>query len=357
MKDRNEALIKSLRQVAHRWLDKKDCLRQEAIAMAAQEFCLSPASFEWALEWIFSLWTETRIREIVENNPFKQSKYAAQVLAGNTPAMLAQGFLQGAILNIPQCIKIPKAQSRFARLLHRSFEESAAYLSALWEVDTWQNRLPQFYTKLSQADVVFAYGRDETMATLKSHLSAHAIYRAHGQVESAAIIFKEAADRQALERLAYDMLSYDQRGCLSPRLTFIERGGVLSPEDCATIFAEEILPPVAAQFPRGGLFPGEAERILHQGIVCGFRGSLYRGKDWTVSYAEHAPWPEETLPRFMLFKPFVARKGIITELTPFKERLICLGLAGREETLSWLAESLKVPVCQLGKMQKQVLVW
>jgi hypothetical protein len=346
-------LCHSLSEIAARWLDRRYPLRQEAVARAAPEFCLSAATFELALEWIFSHWTAANLRRLSAQHPFKDCRYAAQVLAGNTPAMIAQGFLQGAILNIPQVLKIPRRQTYFARLLQHSFAETDVKLAALFELHTGQEALTSFYARLAQADLVLVYGEDQTVATLKKYLAPDAIFIGHGHAESAALIFKEAANRQHLEKLAYDMLSYDQRGCLSPRVTCIEQGGEYSPADCARLFATEILPTIAQQFPRGGLFPGEAAEILHRRNVYGFRGTVYAGSDWTVCYDEALTWPEEALPRFMPFKPFATLQQLKTILHPLQNRLSTLGYAGPATRLaSWMTS-----VVPVGEMQKQLLIF
>lgn len=350
-------LIQNLVRVAATWLDRRYSLRHQALVSAAPEFCLSPASFELALDWIFHQWTETRIKAWVESNPFKNARYATQVLAGNTPAIIAQGFLQGAILNLPQCLKLPSQQPTFARLLHQSFAETSVALSQLFELNTGGADLPHFYSRLAKADLVLAYGQDETMAELKKHLAPDAVFIQHGQADSAAIIFKEAATLKTLENLAYDFLSYDQRGCLSPRVTFIEQGGELSPADCARVFAEIVLPPLAQQFPRGGLFPGEAAEILHQRSLSGFRGQVYCGVDWTVCYDEKSDWPEQVLPRFMPFKAFKTNAALVELLNPVKNHLISLGYAGPKSQLTFLKETFATRLCALGEMQKQVLVF
>lgn len=349
--------IQCLTQVASAWLDPHYSLRQQAIEFAAQEFCLSQPSFELALDWIFSQWTERRIAEECSSNLFTDRVYAAQVLAGNTPAMIAQGLLQGAILGIPQCIKLPSGQAKFARLLHQSFGENSAELAKLFELNTWQDDLFSFYSKLKQADLVIAYGQDETIATLKEHIAQDAIFITHGHAESAAVILKEAANFDSLEKLAYDMLSYDQRGCLSPRVTYIEQGGDLSPSACAKIFSEEILPEMAQKLPRGGVFPGESAEILHQRIVYGFRGQVYCGDDWTVCYNENYSWPVQTLPRFMIITPFETLEKLIDSLKPVKTHLICIGYAGFEKNLKALMKDSTTRFCPVGNMQQQLLIF
>jgi hypothetical protein len=367
-------LILSLTKVAQGWRDPQNKLRQRAIAEASQEFCLSEASFALALDWMFSHWTPAKLMQLsfchsreggnpsrmdrsLCGNDTKSYLYAAQILAGNTPAMIAQGFLQGAILGIPQCIKVPHQQSLFAELLYQSFVDNAVPVAHLMEVNTWHNQLTQFYTKLTKADLVIAYGHDETMQTLKKQVSPTAIFMTHGHAESIAIISKTAATPDHLEKLAYDMLSYDQRGCLSPRITLIEQGGELSPAACAKWFAENTLPRVAKQLPRGGLFPGEAEEILHQRIVHGFYGPVYYGQDWTVCYSDQLRLTREALPRFMVFNAFENHEALRQLLIPLQKQLICIGYAGDSMEAEVYRRLLNVKCYALGEMQKQLLIF
>ncbi len=345
----HEKLIQDLTQTAKTWLDPQALLRREALRSAAAEFCLSPASFELALKWIFSQWTAARIEANLTENPFKNKHYAAQVLAGTTPAMIAQGFFQGALLNLPQALKIPSQQTRFAELLHQSFADQSPALAALFECHTER---ASFYSRLKQADLVFLYGQDETIQILKTSLSKNTTLIAHGHAESAAVIFKEAAHHSSLENLAYDFLSYDQRGCLSPRAVFIEEGGKLPPALCAKIFAETLLPPFAKRYPRGGLFPGEAAAILHQRSLYGFRGTVYCGDDWTVCYNETPTWPTQALPRFLPFFPFKSKSALKKLLGPIQSHLICLGYAGSAPQFP-----SSIHLCPLGKMQQQLLIF
>jgi hypothetical protein len=350
-------ITQCLVKVAHCWLDRQFPLRQQAILTAAPEFCLSKASFELALDWIFEQWTAERISTSFAQNPYKDKQYAVQILAGNTPAMIAQGFLQACILNIPQCLKIPGNQSLFAQLLYQSFAENGITLTDLMDLHIGKDNLPLFYFKLTKADLVLAYGRDETIDVLRNYISPEATFIAHGHAESAAIIFKEAVEINNLEKLAYDMLSYDQRGCLSPRVVYIEEGGKYTPAEYAKIFAELILPSFAKQLPRGGLFPGEAEEILHQRSLGRFRGSVYTGNDWTICYDDEQTWPVTALPRFIFFKSFKNPQALITILHPIKNHLISFGFAGAETKRDALLQTLPIRCSELGNMQKQLLIF
>lgn len=352
-----DPLIQDLTQIAKLWQDPHSRWRCEALRSAAPEFCLSPANFALALDWIFSQWTETQITTYLSQYRFHKHRYAVQVLSGTTPAMIAQAFFQGALLKRPQALKIPAQQPRFATLLHQTFALVSPTLAALFELHTDRSPGSSFYSRLRSADLVLLYGRDETIETLKGYLAPQALLIAHGHAESAAIIFKEEARIASLEKLAYDFLSYDQRGCLSPRAILVEEGGELSPARCAQSFAETILPDLARQLPRGGLFPGEAAEILHQRSLYGFRGPVYCGNDWTVCYDEQPNWPQQALPRFLPFLPFKHEDALARLLQPINKQLICLGYAGPWERLVALQLAPGIRLCSLGKMQQQLLVF
>lgn len=345
-------IIQTLMAIGRQWRTPAYSLRQEAIECAASEFCLSKPSFALALDWMFEQWTEKNLLEGLEKiKPYQQKKFAVQVLAGNTPAMTAQGFLQGALLNIPQCVKIPSNQDTFAKLLFQSFLENSDHFSEICGVICHAEAL---YPLLSKADLVIAYGHDETISELKKYIAPNAVFITHGHTESAAIIFKEEANVSSLKNLAQDMLSYDQRGCLSPRITFVEQGGELSPAEYTQLFAEKILPVAAEKFPRGGLFAGEAEEILHQRITYGFSGKVYTGIDWTVCYNEKINWPKYALPRFMLFKSFKDSDELVAFLHLINMPLMSLGYAGAEGKML-LFQKFTERFAALGHMQRQLM--
>lgn len=344
------ALSKTLINIAHSWLDTNYILRQRAIKYASKEFCLSEQSFELTLNWMFEQWEKWLTHNTLES-PFPQHQYAVQILASNSPAMITQGFFQGAILNKPHCLKVPREQTIFAHLLYQSLIAHSPSFNNLFDLDNGED-LPTFYKKLSQADLVIAYGHDETLSHLQNYISPNATFIAHGHTESAAIIFSEATNILTLEKLADDMLSYDQRGCLSPRVTFIEAGGELSPSECAQTFAEMILPRATKRWPRGRLLSGEAAEIFHQRILYKFRGTVYTGSDWTICYDDTSLWPEITLPRFMIFKPLLP---MIESMA--KHSLMQIGYAGSNEKMAKTNKKLHARLCPIGEMQKQLLVF
>lgn len=342
---------------AQHWLDPHNFLRQQAINCAAAEYCLSPASFTLVLDWIFQQWTLAQLQTIMRNNPFAQVNFAVQILAGNTPAMLVQGLLQAVVLGIAQYIKIPARRPMFANLIFQSMLEYLPHLAQLLLVSDWHNNLGQLYSGITKADLVITYGSDETIAVIKQYLAPGAKYKFHGHRISAAVIERNACNVDTLANLAYDFLAYDQRGCLSPRVAFIQTGGAISPEHCTKLFAEKILPQYALLLPQGGLFAGEAQTLWHQRSIYGCYGPLYCGQDWTVSYFTQNYWPAVYVPRFMIFMPFTTSSELIALLQPVQSKLLTLGIAGSKLTASVLSRALQVKMCMIGHMQQQMLLW
>ena len=78
-----------------------------------------------------------------------------------------------------------------------------------------------------EADLVVASGSDAAIAAIQARVARRFI--GHGHKISFAVIGRErldddAAARQLARRLAYDVSLWDQQGCLSPQLCYIESG-------------------------------------------------------------------------------------------------------------------------------------
>lgn len=351
----NSQTISQLIQVRDCWLNPKYELRQQAIDKASIEFGLSKENFTLALDWIFSEWHEDNFLEMIKHCPFTGISNAIQILAGNTPAVIAQAFLQGVILQVPQIIKASSRCILFPQLIHQSFSSISKRLSQLFYLEH-NHESANFKDKIKAADLVIAYGNDASIANIKKYLSSKTIFIGHGHAGSAAIILKEAANNDSLEKLAWDMLSYDQRGCLSPRVTFVQQGGQLQPAECAKLFASKILSKYALKLPRGCLFSGEAAAILQARSVYRFRGQVYEGSDWTVCFDEKLSWPEESLPRFMPFKSFISLQELKPLLKSMDNNLLSIGYSGNESYLKSIV-SQPIKLFPLGKMQQQLLCW
>jgi hypothetical protein len=92
----------------------------------------------------------------------------------------------------------------------------------------------------ASGDHVHAYGRDATLRTIEASLPPGALLWGHGTGLGVAVVDADDVDASA-QALAADVVAFDQRGCLSPRIALVCGG-----ESVAIAFAEALSRALAA---------------------------------------------------------------------------------------------------------------
>jgi hypothetical protein len=128
-------------------------------------------------------------------------------------------------------------------------------------------------------DHVWAYGGDETLRAFSSTLLPGVHFHGHGFGLGVAV-FRESADMRkselgaATESLARDIVAFDQRGCLSPRMLLIEGSRPFAESVCDLLV--ESLGRLEQTVPRGTLSDEErADALWHESTIT-FVGSSVR---------------------------------------------------------------------------------
>jgi hypothetical protein len=125
-------------------------------------------------------------------------------------------------------------------------------------------------------DHVWAYGSDETMRALRERVPPSVVVHPHGAGIGIAAVTPEGLDDLVLddqaERLAGDVVLFDQRGCLSPRVV-LSVGSPAATERFAARLAGR-LGDWEAQVPRGVLDPDEAAGETRYRQTMRFSGEL-----------------------------------------------------------------------------------
>jgi len=128
---------------------------------------------------------------------------------------------------------------------------------------------------------IHVYGRDETIADVRVRARPGVLVRGHGAGMGVAIV-TEAADLAATaELLAADVLPFDQRGCLSPRVAIAEGNA-----DRARSFAQmldECLRDRGRSVPRGELVDDERAEARRWLETMAFAGRVWRGDHHAVA--------------------------------------------------------------------------
>jgi hypothetical protein len=193
-----------------------------------------------------------------------------------------------------------------------------------------------------------AYGADETIRTLRAQVPAAVRVRAHGH--GFGIVWVEAPDEAAARATAEDVVDFDQRGCLSPRVVFV-------PESFAQDFAIALaarLEVLATVLPRGPLSDDERQQAVRYRDTLHFAGALHEGPAHLVGIAPAgSPLLVPPPGRHVHVAAVSARGEIATKLGPLARFVTTIG-SDAPGLSTELAASLGAPqarVAPLGAMQ------
>lgn len=254
--------VLSLLAAAGRLANPNDPLGQEARARLLQVTALSPAGIEVGLrEHLEVSATEAELSSLIEvagTAPRVHVILSANVFTGAVRALALALAASAEVYVRPS-----RREAVVAPLLAHALDEAKAVTRV---------HLVDEIAPLS-GDEVHVYGRDETIRALRAKLSADIRLRGHGTGFGLALIEATTDLDRAAEALARDIVPFDQRGCLSPRVAF-------APASIAEAFASRLATALEAahqRVPRGQVFEDErAEAAVWMSTVA-MTGGLHRG--------------------------------------------------------------------------------
>lgn len=130
---------------------------------------------------------------------------------------------------------------------------------------------------------IHVYGRDETIAELRAQAKAGVRLRGHGSGLGVAWISADADVAEAARALAEDVVVFDQRGCLSPRIAL-----VLGDDARALALARALhveLERLGARVPRGPLPADERAASARYIATMTYARDALVGRDHAVGLA------------------------------------------------------------------------
>lgn len=297
----------------------------------------------------------------------------AHVLSGNIPGLAAAPVLLSLVLKSAVLIKPAAGDLVFPALLARSIGEVDPGLAQCVLVTYWRGGIQEIEAEaFAPAGVVVASGSDAAMAALAS--SVHTRLIGHGHKISFAAIGKERlggpdAARRLARGLAYDCSLWDQQGCLSPQLCYVEDGGPVRPREFAEHVAEA-LSASAVEFPPRKLGVEEQVQILRFRHEAEWRdGAPSRNgllaspgsTDWSISIEDGADFVPTCLNRCIRLKVVRDLAELPAALAAHRRYVECAGIAveaARVAPVSALLARCGVHrLCPIGAMQRPPLSW
>ncbi|MCR4524477.1 acyl-CoA reductase [Bosea sp. 47.2.35] len=295
------------------------------------------------------------------------------VWAGNVPALSLWSLICGLLVKAGSIGKLASAEPLtagwFASLLAEIDPEIGECLAITWWKGGETAAEPIF---LREADTVMAYGGNETLAALRTKLPITTRFLPHGHKIGFGVIAREALDSRkapALARFAaHDVTRYEQQGCYSPQMLFVERGGRVQPTEFARYVAQE-LAAIASRHPRRALSQGEAASIAswrsaqETRAMDGAAELLGEPSDnWSIVHVEA---PEALSPtglnRTLKLVSVKSLDDVPALVAPYRSFLQTAGIATSPERLFRLAEQLGAVgvsrIAPLGRMTAPEAGW
>ncbi len=382
-------IVSSIDRVARVFLNPSHPLRKEAESALTQASSEEMAQF--ILDDCFSQLTARSLLQLLGEelgdplilDQFRPKRHGSGLTRAYGPPMITH-ILPGNIPSIPVislvCALLVKSAS-IAKISGKEYTPSLAalFLKGLQSVDkplaqsititSWEHKQTALTAEAFQrADLVILYGSDQTIDALRPYIPRQTRVIVHGPKVSLGIVAREEISRRTAQDAAWDIALYDQAGCLSPHLYYVEESGENAPIAFAQFVAEalENIP-----LPKGKIAPstGAAIQQLRGAILlngqnadCG--GTVFASKegvDWTVLYDPDPVFSFSPLSRTVFIKPIKALSDAGAYLEPIAPYLQAVGVAAPPARMEGLINQVGVlgacRICPIGKMQKPPLTW
>ena len=286
--------------------------------------------------------------------------------SGTVPGVATTSMIRSLMVKSAVFLKPGRGDVPLPVLFARALQEAEPEVGGAVAVGYWPRTEGEETERFVRAcDLVVVYGGDGTVAWVRNHapVTTRVVSYRHrvgvGLVGRKALAIKggeeRALARAGLERTAREtavaaaraVAVFDQKGCVSPHVIFVEAGGETSPSDWTEMLASA-LAEMEASLPSGPLSPeegaalqqfrGEAEVDESLG-----RGLVIHGRDeapWTVRYRPEGELELSCLNRSVTVIPLRDATEIVDVLKPWGPFLQTVGVTGVGGRLRELLEGL-----------------
>ena len=364
-------LVRSIGRAAERFLDPDDPMRAAAVDWLVPTAGISAEMASLVLTGMARDWTGDRLAELLERefedpavlDGFQRldlgrsvravgPRLSLHVGAGTVPGVSVSSLIRALLVKSAVLLKPGKGDVVLPVLFARALSEEDPELAGALAVVYWPGGdSPAEALALERADVVVAYGSSESVAALRDRTPVTSRFVAYHHRVSLGMVGREALGSETARRTATaaaDAIAvFDQRGCVSPHVLYVEHGGVTDPEAWAGTLAEAMAE-VELRLPVGHLTPDEASSLhqvrgaaeLEEASGSGVR--VYKGDtgSWTVIYREDPAFALSCQNRVIYVKPVSDLAQVPELLRNVRRHVQTVALAGAYERRGELAAVL-----------------
>jgi hypothetical protein len=343
-RERRRRRIERLIELGRRLADASDPLGLEARARLAVTSGLSPEGIELALtRHLETHPTEAEIEALLGPREVATEGAPSRchiVIAANVCTSALRAIAVGLAAAPDVRVRPSSRDPALAEILVRELERDERFRSAGGSI-----ALAPDVAQAAAGDELHVYGSDQTIEALRAAAAPGLVVRGHGTGFGLAVVGEESDVRDAARALAADVIPFDQRGCLSPRIALVEG----APDRAAALWEALHEALGRAAIPRGPLAEDTLAEI-----------AMYRTSMEAIGAFREGPWHAVGLdpsPRALLLPP-AARvvhvaaadaAGVAALLEPLSPFIAAIGASSERGALARAASS-KAPGARLSRL-------
>lgn len=391
------SVVGLLCEVGKNWMDPRDPFRKQALEAGPRLTGFSAPTLARGLEAFFTQFTPDNFNALLEQDlghverldrpAARESEtragraalavapeFLAHFTAGNVPSPALGAIALGLLTRSAQFVKCGSGADFLPRLFGHSLYRVDPKAASCLEIASWPGGRRDLEDALFEsADCVTATGSDETLTAIRGRLPGRTRFVGYGHRVSFAYVSGDALAGmtcvRTAERAAADIAAWNQLGCLSPHVVYVEKSGGMDPDQFAELLARQ-LAALERTEPRGEVPVEIAAAIASRRSIYELRAGasadtrLWASPDstaWTVVYEAEPRFQLSCLHRFVYVKPTASLEEALQQADGVRGRVSTVGLAAPEPRFSQLAEVLgrwgATRVCPLGRMQQPPLMW
>lgn len=385
----NDEVVTAIGHAAARLLDPDDALRIEAEEWLPAEAGLSLPMARLVLERMAADWSADASKRLLQAEfadpgvleGFRPGAAGGQVRAmgdevafhvgaGTVPGVGATSIVRSLLVRTPVLLKPGRGDVILPVLLARAVAAETPVLGGAIAVAYWPGGSgPPLETRaLAGADRVVVYGGTDTVEAIRARLPAGTPMVSYPHRISAGAVGRELlVDEAEARRVARDaaeaVAAYDQRGCVSPHLVWIEEGAPVAPARWAELLAEE-LDALEERLPPGPVDHAVAARVQQLRGAARMRAAAdprvrvltpgHGETSWTVLVETGGELEAGCTGRLVRVRPIPELERLPELLAPWRPLLQSMGLAAERERRTRLALRLSdAGVSRVTSFQRQ----
>lgn len=390
------AVIRIISQTADNWLEEDYPFREIALEKGPAETGFSRETIRRGLDHFFEGLNPDSLEDLLNQElghlkrldgpcaaRWENGKEAlatgpemiTHIAAGNIPIPAMVSIVLGLLVRSAQFVKCPRGSSFIPRMFAHSLYDTDSKVGSCLEVAEWKSGNQALENTLfKHSECVTATGSDEALDAIQHRLPAKTRFLGHGHQVSFGYVTKEAISGYKAKRLireaADDVIAWNQLGCLSPHIFYVEDDS----SDWALMFAQRLAEELKKredEDPRGEIPKEAAADIASRRAMYEVRAAHMPDSSrqwcsdgstaWTVIYEVDTLFQLSCLNRFIYVKSTPNLNEVLKGAEMVRDHVSTVGIAAAEDEKEEIAMRLArwgaTRICPIGRMQKPPLTW